>query len=257
MEQQQLYIRVRGKVQGPFSYERLQAMARRGQFGRMHEVSEDGTTWERASSHPDLFVATTSPPALANAPQPQRPQARRSIDEEDSSPYRLAPPGVPAVAQRDQIWYYGLAGVQHGPVEFSKLQMLVAVGQLGADDLVWTDGMPAWTPVRQVPGLVQGSSRPGVAAGPSTTELPPRTSGLAVWSLVFGILGLLPLFAFGSLMAVIFGHASLFAINRSRGALTGGGMAVAGLILGYGYLLFLLVLAVIAAIVIFAGAAAR
>jgi competence protein ComGC len=65
----------------------------------------------------------------------------------------------------------------------------------------------------------------------------PETSGLAIWSLVLGILGLVlsviligPLFA---IPAVICGHLAYSRIGRSGGTLTGGGLAIGGLITGY------------------------
>ena len=56
-----------------------------------------------------------------------------------------------------------------------------------------------------------------------------RTSGLAIASLVLGILWL---YWIGSILAVIFGH---IAINQAKKdpALRGKGMAIAGLVLGY------------------------
>ncbi len=74
------------------------------------------------------------------------------------------------------------------------------------------------------------SSAPNWArANPS---VPPRTSGLAVASLVLGLLGW-PLCGIGSLLAVIFGHQALSQIDASNGMVTGRGMAIAGLVLGY------------------------
>ena len=66
---------------------------------------------------------------------------------------------------------------------------------------------------------------PSVAFG-----LPPETSGKAIFSLISGILFLIPPF---SLVAVIFGHLSLSEIRKSAGRLTGRGLAIAGLVLGY------------------------
>ena len=57
-----------------------------------------------------------------------------------------------------------------------------------------------------------------------------RTSGLAIASMVLGIVWL---FWLGSILAVIFGHVALSQIKRSMGALSGRGMAIAGLALGY------------------------
>lgn len=54
----------------------------------------------------------------------------------------------------------------------------------------------------------------------------PKTSGLAIASLVTSLLGL-------GLVAVICGHIALSKIKRSAGALTGSGLATAGLVIGY------------------------
>lgn len=56
------------------------------------------------------------------------------------------------------------------------------------------------------------------------------TNGLAIASLV---LGLVWCFGLGSLLAVIFGHVAKRQIKESGGAQTGGGMATAGLVLGW------------------------
>jgi hypothetical protein len=70
----------------------------------------------------------------------------------------------------------------------------------------------------------------------------PRTNGLAVASLVFGILWL---FYVGSLLALVFGYIGKSQIDASGGSQTGRGMAVAGIVLGWvGVGLFLLTIAV-------------
>ncbi|MEE3157100.1 hypothetical protein ASB58_04200 [Pseudomonas abyssi] len=56
------------------------------------------------------------------------------------------------------------------------------------------------------------------------------TSSLAIVSLVAGILGL---FFFGSIIAIICGHIARSQIKESKGAQSGDGMALSGLILGY------------------------
>ena len=70
---------------------------------------------------------------------------------------------------------------------------------------------------------------------PSSAPLMPvsTTSATAVWSFV---LSLFSLFCFGlltSIPAIICGHVSVSKINQSRGRLTGKGLAVAGLVIGY------------------------
>lgn len=59
-----------------------------------------------------------------------------------------------------------------------------------------------------------------------------RTSNLAIWSLVLGLLGI-------SIPAIICGHVGRSAIRKSNGTLDGKGMALAGLILGYFQIVFL------------------
>ena len=51
------------------------------------------------------------------------------------------------------LWWYRKDGHESGPVDRSALQQMVASGSIGSDDLVWSEGMPQWTPARQAPGL--------------------------------------------------------------------------------------------------------
>jgi hypothetical protein len=80
-------------------------------------------------------------------------------------------------------------------------------------------------------------------------QAPARTSALAIWSLVLGILGLLCFSFLAAIPAVICGHLGRSKIRDSQGALQGNGLALAGLILGYLSLAFF-VLGIIAAIAI-------
>jgi hypothetical protein len=61
----------------------------------------------------------------------------------------------------------------------------------------------------------------------------PKTSTLAIWSLVLGILSLVCFTIFAAIPGVICGHKALSKIKRSGGALTGQGLAIAGLVTGY------------------------
>lgn len=61
----------------------------------------------------------------------------------------------------------------------------------------------------------------------------PKTSALAVWSLVLGILSLLCFSILAAIPGVICGHKALSRIKGSNGSLTGGGLAIAGLVTGY------------------------
>ncbi|HEX9069086.1 MAG TPA: DUF4190 domain-containing protein [Ktedonobacterales bacterium] len=113
---------------------------------------------------------------------------------------------------------------------------------------------PAYAPPAggyAAPQPYYGSYAP--AAGP----MPAGNSGYAIASLVLSILGLvavLPLI--GSILGIIFGHLSLNEIKNSNGQLEGRGMAIAGLVIGYGALaLGLLLICAIIAIALISSSA--
>lgn len=59
---------------------------------------------------------------------------------------------------------------------------------------------------------------------------PPRTNGLAVASFV---LGLLWIWWLGSLLGIVFGAVALHQIDQAKGAQSGRGLAIAGMVLGW------------------------
>jgi hypothetical protein len=71
---------------------------------------------------------------------------------------------------------------------------------------------------------------PSYAAGAPST---PRTNGLAIASLVLGILGFIPCVLIPSILAVVFGFIARNQIDQSGGMQQGSGMALAGIILGF------------------------
>ncbi len=69
-----------------------------------------------------------------------------------------------------------------------------------------------------------------MAAGPRWDYQPPSTNGLAVASLVLAIVSLIGL---GSILGIIFGFVARGQIGRSNGTQKGGGLALAGIIVGF------------------------
>jgi len=85
----------------------------------------------------------------------------------------------------------------------------------------------------------QPSTQQSVAQPPASQE----TSGLAVASMICGFL----FFIFpAAVLAIIFGHISSSQIRKSAGRLKGAGMSLAGMILGYVGIAFILIIAAIA-----------
>ena len=71
------------------------------------------------------------------------------------------------------------------------------------------------------------------AIPPLTINTPPKTSALAVWSLVLGILSLACFSIFAAIPGVICGHKALSRIKYSGGRISGQGLAIGGLVTGY------------------------
>jgi hypothetical protein len=240
------YIRARGRITGPFSVKQLEALRKRGQLARFHELSEDRQSWSSAALLPGLF------------PEPPMPggQAASAIGvDANNEAYEInLDQQIDELAPDQEQWFYMRDGATVGPVSLLALQEMASRSEIRPDCFVWKEGMPTWVNCRQVPQVVFPTILPAAAPrkevapfidlredelsiheGPRRSYVSqgygesPRVSGLAVASLV---LGLLTLCGVGSLLATIFGAVALSQISNSKGRLLGKGMAIAGLVLG-------------------------
>ena len=73
---------------------------------------------------------------------------------------------------------------------------------------------------------------PPMPGQPYAGLTPPQNAGIAIASLVLGCLGFLTC-GLTAIPAVICGHLALSSIGKSGGRLTGGGLAIGGLVTGY------------------------
>jgi pyruvate/2-oxoglutarate dehydrogenase complex dihydrolipoamide acyltransferase (E2) component len=87
---------------------------------------------------------------------------------------------------------------------------------------------PATAPAASTPAPTPAPPPP-----PPVIPTAPPTAPSALWSLILGILSFLCGGFITAIPAIICGHVGRSAIRKSGGALGGGGMAMAGLILGY------------------------
>ncbi len=119
------YIRFRGNTRGPYNRDELLQLAERGRFAKHHEVSADGSTWERAGQRPDLF------------------SEQGSVE--------------PASSSFDgDAWYYSLSeGEEEGPVSLREVKSMIRSEMLDGDALLWTEGMSDWEPADEVSELQQ------------------------------------------------------------------------------------------------------
>lgn len=124
---------------------------------------------------------------------------------------------------------------QYGSVTTGSVSQWIAEGRLNAQSLLKAEGEAEFRPLEtfsefsellaaKAAALTPPPLPAETAAGAST-----KTSGLAIASLVLGILGL---FTCGTtaLIGLILGIIAMTKVRKSQGALGGGGMALAGII---------------------------
>lgn len=103
------------------------------------------------------------------------------------------------------------------------------------------------------PGYNAPPPPPGYSAYGGPAQVPQKTNGLSVASLVLSLVGVIPCFwgfQVPGLLGVIFGFIGRSQVKRSNGAQKGGGLALAGLIVG---LVLLALCAVLWAYIAFSG----
>jgi hypothetical protein len=142
----------------------------------------------------------------------------------------------------------GSDGKEYGPVSVDLLRQWVSERRVTGQTLVQPVGATDWRPVSSIPELavlagspVSGTAMPPLPPTPASTAafpgVVPRTSGLAVSSLILGILGITTC-GISSIVGIVLGSVALVQIKKSRGQLKGEGLAIAGLCVSGLFLLF-------------------
>lgn len=139
-------------------------------------------------------------------------------------------------------------GQQLGPFSLEELRTAIATGQVSQQDLAWWEGAPSWVNVSQVPGL--SSAGAGLSPGTPTLAVSGNDtgSGLAISSLVLGILSLLGLSCLSGIPAIICGH--MAQSRRKEAGVGSSGIAVAGLVTGYAGTVLTVLVILLAAIAV-------
>jgi len=132
---------------------------------------------------------------------------------------------------------------EYGPVSAEQIQAWIAQGRANARTQLQAVGSIDWKPLAEFPEFAAALQQSGGAAvlSAAATETqpaaaPPKTSRLAVTSLVLGCLGLLTC-GITSLVGLVLGIIALVRINQSKGQLGGQGLALAGTIVSAVFLL--------------------
>jgi type II secretory pathway pseudopilin PulG len=144
----------------------------------------------------------------------------------------------------------------YGPIPETQLRQWIADGRANAQSQVQVEGATDWKSLADLPefqDVFKSSTPPPLPAAPVTV---PKTSRLAITSLVLGILGV---FTCGltALVGLILGIVAMVKIKHSRGALGGHSLALAGTIVSGIFLALLPVFAILGAMLLPALAAAK
>lgn len=110
-------------------------------------------------------------------------------------------------------------GQEYGPISADTLRQWIRDGRVNVQTRVQPDGSTEWTTL----GALAEFRSDLAPAGK------PKTSGLAIASLVLGIMGLVSC-GLTSLFGLVLGIVGLVKINKSQGRLSGNGLAIAGIV---------------------------
>ena len=157
-----LYVRIKGRVQGPFDLETLQGMVQRGQLSRIHQVSEDGEIWKKSTEYAELFKSNSR--GSSGVHVEQSPQESTT----NQSPQVTQGPTAPQAP--DAEWHVEENGTPAGPYSIAELRKLFRSGKFEPYNLVWREGMSDWVPADTVDGLVSAAAFVAKHSGSQTAQ---------------------------------------------------------------------------------------
>jgi Domain of unknown function (DUF4190)/GYF domain 2 len=132
----------------------------------------------------------------------------------------------------------GADGKEYGPVGIEQMQRWKAEGRINAQTRVQEAGTAVWKTAADFPdlGFASNTGAPGTGSPPPplpTGQAAGQQNGLAITSLVLGLLSLVCLPVIAGIPAIICGHLARSRARRLPGLYGGAGFALAGLIMGY------------------------
>jgi hypothetical protein len=132
---------------------------------------------------------------------------------------------------------FGADGKEYGPVSLEQMRKWIAESRVNPQTRVREAGAGEWKSAAEFPEINALFAAGAAVAAPAAGPPPPTGSaapqkGLAVTSLVLGILSCLTCFLTG-IPAIICGHVAQSRARRAPEQYGGSGMAITGLVLGY------------------------
>ena len=130
---------------------------------------------------------------------------------------------------------------EYGPVSADQIRQWIAQGRANARTQLQAAGATEWKPLAEFPEFAD-ALRTAASPAAQPAAAAPKTSGLAITSLVLGCLGLLTC-GITSLVGLVLGIIALVRINKSPGQLGGKGLALAGTVVSAALVLLTLIAA--------------
>ena len=116
---------------------------------------------------------------------------------------------------------------EYGPISADQLRRWIGQNRVNGETLVQIDGGTDWKPLNYYAEFEVLLRNRAVTTPVPAAGTPPKTSGLAIASLVLGCLGFCGITA---IVGLILGIVAQRKIKQSNGQLTGSGLALAGII---------------------------
>ncbi len=142
---------------------------------------------------------------------------------------------------------------EYGPVSAEMLRQWIAERRAVGSTRIQVEGSSEWRPLSEFPEFAAAlaavpppvtAAAPPAAGTPALLALPaapPKTSGLAIASLVCGVLGLCTA-GITALVGLVLGIVALMKISKSEGKVGGNAFAIAGICVSAVFLLFIPIL---------------
>jgi len=124
---------------------------------------------------------------------------------------------------------------EYGPITADQLRQWITEGRVNPQTKVQVKDGSEWKLLADIPEFAEALKRRVPPVPAAAAAAPPKTSGMAIASLVLGVLGFCGITA---LIGLVLGIIALVKINRSQGRLAGNGLAIAGICVSGFMLLF-------------------
>jgi hypothetical protein len=105
----------------------------------------------------------------------------------------------------NRSWFFASQGQQQGPYPEAQLREFIARGMVGADTLVWTEGMASWQKAGEIPGLMSAASGPpamSYSGGPPAGAAGRGDGSLSIDLGLWSFLGRSLVFVIGMLLVI-------------------------------------------------------